>query len=215
MGKLRIHNLNHNIREAGLEEISLALDKAERHIVERIPWPQFSYKPRVSFSIAYDQNVILLKYFVQENFIRMECYSDNGPVYQDSCVEFFIAFDDEEGYYNLEFNCTGACMVGFGGGRIDRKLIDERLLRNIRRLSVIKSLRDHGRQFFNWELTLVIPSEIFAYSNIENLKERHCRANFYKCGDKLPEPHFLAWKNVEAATPDFHLPEFFGTVYFT
>src|SRR5262249_45434853 len=104
---------------------------------------------------------------------------------------------------------------GFGSGRTDRKLIDENLLSDIRRLSVIKCFRDHERQFFDWELTLVIPCEIFAYSNISNLKERCCRANFYKCGDKLPEPHFLAWRNVKAATPDFHLPEYFGSIYFT
>src|SRR5215470_18595945 len=98
MEELRIFNLNRNIRTACLEEISVALDKIERHTVERIPWPEFSYKPQVSFSMAYEQNFILLKYFVQENFIRIQCHSDNGPVYQDSCVEFFIAFDNEEEY---------------------------------------------------------------------------------------------------------------------
>ena len=214
MEKLTVSNLNHDIHEASLEEISQALNGIERHALERIPWPAFSYKPRVAFSMAYAENAILLKYFVQEKAMRVLFQTDNSPVHQDSCVEFFVAFDNEEKYYNLEFNCTGACIGGFGKNRKERKLLDKKFLSKIRRLSVIKSCREGEGALFDWELTLVIPSEIFSYSNITHLKDRRCRVNFYKCGDELPEPHFLAWKNVKAETPDFHLPESFGTMHF-
>jgi hypothetical protein len=46
------------------------------------------------------------------------------------------------------------------------------------------------------------------------LKGKTCRANFYKCGDDLPEPHFLSWNNIIADKPDFHLPQYFGTLTF-
>jgi hypothetical protein len=214
MGKLRVPHLSYDIEEATLQEISVALDTIERHAIERIPWPVFSYKPQVSFCIAYAGNAILLKYFVQEKAIRALCQTDNSPVHQDSCVEFFIAFDDDDEYYNLEFNCTGACLFGFGKTKTERELIDEQVVSKIRRLCVIESSRDGERNLFDWELTIVIPMEAFTYNKITHLKDRQCKVNFYKCGDKLPDPHFLAWEHVEAASPDFHLPEFFGIMHF-
>jgi len=214
MEKLSVPNLSYNMKEVTLQEISMAMNKTKRHAIERIPWPVFSYKPRVSFSIAHADNAILLKYFVQEKAIRALCLADNSPVHQDSCVEFFIAFDNDEEYYNLEFNCTGACLFGYGKGKEGRQLIHEQMVNKIRRLCVIESFRDGKKNLFEWELTLVIPMEVFDYHHITHLKDRHCKVNFFKCGDKLPEPHFLAWENVKAATPDFHLPEFFGSMHF-
>ena len=38
------------------------------------------------------------------------------------------------------------------------------------------------------------------------------KANFYKCGDKLPVPHFLSWKPINVPAPDFHLPCFLETL---
>jgi hypothetical protein len=212
--ELEVPYLKNIGKETLIKEISVVLNKVERHDVQNMPWPEFSYKPRVSFSIAYAENAILLKYFVQENSIRILYQMDNSPVHQDSCVEFFIAFDDDEEYYNLEFNCTGTCLFGFGKSRTARQLIRELVINKIRRLGVIESSRERERNLIDWELTLVIPLEVFIYHEITHLKDRHCKVNFYKCGDKLPEPHFLAWKSVEAASPDFHLPEFFGRMHF-
>ncbi len=38
------------------------------------------------------------------------------------------------------------------------------------------------------------------------------KANVYKCGDNLSKPHFLSWNPIHHPTPNFHLPEFFGTL---
>ena len=46
------------------------------------------------------------------------------------------------------------------------------------------------------------------------LDGRTMRANFYKCGDLLPRPHFLSWNAISLPRPDFHCPEFFGTLRF-
>ncbi len=40
------------------------------------------------------------------------------------------------------------------------------------------------------------------------------KANFYKCGDELQTPHFLSWNPIEIEKPDFHRPDFFGTLRF-
>ena len=38
------------------------------------------------------------------------------------------------------------------------------------------------------------------------------RGNFYKCGDKTDVAHYGMWNPVLTPTPDFHRPEFFGTL---
>ena len=40
------------------------------------------------------------------------------------------------------------------------------------------------------------------------------KANFYKCGDKLQTPHFLSWNRIDLPSPNFHRPDFFGTLEF-
>jgi hypothetical protein len=214
MEKLNVPQINSLKREHNLREISTQLDRLVRHPIEEMPWPRFSYKPRVSFAIAHCGDAILLKYFVQEHAIRIVHHTVNSPVHEDSCVEFFISFGEEETYYNLEFNCIGTCLFGFGKSRSDRQLITEEAVNKIRRMAVIESSVEGGENLVNWHLTLVMPMEIFVHHRIGFLKERNCRVNFYKCGDGLPEPHFLSWKVVKAAAPDFHLPKYFGAVHF-
>jgi hypothetical protein len=203
-----LKDINAGVR---MEDVSLALDKTERYIIQRSPWPEFAYTPQVSFSIAHAGDRILLKYFVQEKAMRITHHTDNSPVYEDSCVEFFIAFGNNEEYYNLEFNGEGICLLGFGKNRSDRKPVGQDIIRRIRRLAIIKN---DPAGTINWQLALVIPVGIFIYHGIDSLKKMHCKVNFYKCGDKLPEPHFLSWRDIRAAVPDFHLPEFFGDAYF-
>jgi hypothetical protein len=50
--------------------------------------------------------------------------------------------------------------------------------------------------------------------NITSLSDKKYRGNFYKCGDNLPRPHFLAWNNIQSEEPNFHLSAFFGDLLF-
>ena len=214
MEKLNVSFLDSASKEVALQEISFILDNFERNLIEVAPWPDFTYKPKASFSIGYNLDCIFLKFFVTENSVRAMHRSSNEPVSEDSCVEFFISFDSDKTYYNLEFNCLGTCLAGYGSSRTGRTLIPEKFIRNIRRLSVIKSHHDSEMPMVNWELTIMIPFDVFIYHQITSLKTHHCRANFFKCGDGLPERHFLAWRKITAESPDFHLPQFFGQMYF-
>jgi hypothetical protein len=197
-----------------IQEISFHLNKLERHPLEHMLWSEASYKPRIVFSIAYSDASIFLKYYVQEKAIRITHNTDNSPVYQDSCVEFFISFNNEKEYYNLEFNCIGTCAFEFGKGKLDRQSIPREVTSKIKRQSIVESRVEDEIAVINWELTLVIPLEAFIYHPITSLKGFQCKGNFYKCGDALPEPHFLAWQEIQNETPNFHLPEFFGNMQF-
>jgi|SRR5215203_1227741 len=197
-----------------LKEVSEKLDGLQRYAIDQVPWPLYPYLPDAKFSIAYTNDAILLKYFVEENSIRICCHTTNGAVHEDSCVEFFIMFDGEAEYYNLEFNCIGICSAAFGKSRDERELLSAQSISRIKRLSQIKGCVEEDKQQVSWQLTLVIPMDTFIHHGISDLKNKNCKVNFYKCGDALPNPHFLSWKQIVADSPDFHLPQFFGEMQF-
>lgn len=214
MNILEASFLDHADKEDSMQQLSGLLDGLVKNKIENAPWPSYSYMPEAFFSLGYTDHSILIKYFVREKFIRAKYKADNDPVYEDSCVEFFISFNEEDDYYNFEFNCIGACLLGFGKDRTERKFLPEHLIQKIKHLTYIKNSCESGNDIFEWELTIMIPFEVFSYHHLKSLKGQTAKVNFFKCGDELPEPHFLAWKNIIAASPNFHLPQFFGTMQF-
>ena len=193
-----------------LTDISQLLDKQKKHLINFVPWAQFDDKPKVEFSIAHDGYAVLLKYYVEETETLARFTQPNQPVYRDSCVEFFIAFD-ESGYYNLEFNSLGTCLGGHGADRDHREEQPAALLKTIQALPEKKS---EDGALSKWSLTLVIPVSVFRFDPVTSLHEKKCRVNFYKCGDDLKKKQYLAWSNIDWPTPNFHLPQFFGEAEF-
>jgi hypothetical protein len=210
MHELLVHHCKDFLSASVIEDISNYMDRVEQQSLRFVPWKTYNYKPSVHFSIAYAEDAIFLKFYVVESSIRAAVSKINGPVSEDSCVEFFISFD-ETGYYNLEFNCIGTALVGFGKDRNHRALIPESFVRNIRILSQISSM---GHEI-SWQLTVVLPFTVFLFHPLKSLDGKSHRGNFFKCGDSLPQPHFLSWSDIEAPQPDFHLPCFFGKLDFT
>lgn len=141
---------------------------------------------------------------MQYQFVEPGFHVDKG-----SCVEFFISFD-EEGYYNLEWNAIGACKLNYGKTRNNRLAVADELIQTINYLSAIQNTSEGVR----WELTLLISGKVFSQHELTFFSGRVCRANFYKCGDDLPTPHFLCWNKIESFEPDFHVPECFGEISF-
>ncbi len=197
-----------------IDDLSLKLDVGPRNGIETIPWLLYSYKPEVFFAVGYCDSCVCLKFYVSEKFARAIYSNPNEPVYKDSCVEFFISFEDEEEYYNFEFNCAGTCLLGFGKERADRKLLSKEIISLIGHQALLKPARSPDANI-GWELTIKIPFKVFYYHNINTLAGKRCRVNFFKCGDELPEPHFLVWNNIKTNQPDFHVPAFFGSMEFS
>jgi hypothetical protein len=200
-----------NISGHDLARISGLLDLYPKQPIGNLLWSINGYKPDVNFILAYTNNSMLLKYAVKEESICAVYRQINDPVYKDTCVEAFIAFDGK-GYYNLEFNCLGTALVGFGAGKEDRINVNPKLVNCIKTHHAIKT--PGSGLLIEWELTLDIPFAVFEHHHITSLNNQACKANFYKCGDELPEPHFLSWNNIIYPHPNFHLPEFFGDVKF-
>ena len=198
-----------NEKHTDLLATSSVLNQQNKHAIDCLNWPAFPYKPSVFFSMAYTNDALLLKYFVQEKFAIATVTNTNGDVYKDSCVEVFLSFDKKH-YYNLEFNCKGVARVEYGRERKDRTFLPVDVVQQIK--TVVSSTRQGAETA--WELTVVIPFTVFIYDAIDSLSGKTIRGNFYKCGDELPLPHFLSWSPIQSHEPDFHLPQFFGKIMF-
>ena len=197
-----------------IEEVELLMDSLPKHYLDNQPWPEFKTNCQTSFSVAHSGRAILLKYFVQEDLIKVAMHNTNEQVHRDNCVEFFIGFEQGKEYYNIEINCMGICSMAYGDGRSNRTTLQEELIKKIQTTILIKSAPVVASTNFQWEITMIIPMEVFAYDNLKSFRDQTAVANFFKCGDDLPAPHYLTWNTIDAKTPDFHLPEFFGELEF-
>jgi hypothetical protein len=169
----------------------------------------------VRFSIRHDGSSIYLYYQVEEPQVRAVNTAINSPVWEDSCVEFFLAFGGDDGYYNFEINAIGTVLGAFGIDRHKRFHLADSLLMQIETTPSLerKPIENLEQRTF-WSMQLIIPIRVFHFSHVKSLSGLDANANFYKCGDKLKQPHFLSWKPVLSSTPDFHTPKYFGQLYF-
>ncbi|MBR5235855.1 MAG: carbohydrate-binding family 9-like protein [Clostridia bacterium] len=126
------------------------------------------------------------------------------PVCTDSCMEFFIAPDeDDEHYMNFEINPLGTLYVSHALNRYEIKFLsDDESIFDIK--SVIT--KDE------WQLSYKIPFS-FLLKYFKKIGPK-MRGNFYKCGEHAHIPHYATWSPITCEKPDFHRPEFFGTLSF-
>lgn len=195
-----------------VEDISAMLDTYERRQIKHAPWSAGAKQPQASFAVAYNADGIYLKYYVTEHTLKAEYSRFNDPVFEDSCVEFFIAFDEDTKYYNLEFNCMGTSRAQYGQHKTGRTFVPVSLLKTISHQTLI---RNNTIGNIQWELTLCIPKILFKFHPDLSLENSRARVNFFKCGDGLPEPHYLCWNKIEAQSPEFHLSQFFKEINFS
>ena len=229
-------NLSSEINDRGTEterssykraaEIGAAMDEAgvEYNWIDVAQWPERNngYKPEVRFRIAYSQQMLFIEYYVKEANIKA-LYSEDkeSKPFKDSCCEFFFSPECNNNYYNMELNCIGKGTFAFRrGGRKGPKIAyGEEIMKRIFRYSTLgeapieTSVKENG-ELFEWKLTVAIPLECFTETPMNELKGKTMRANFYKCGDDMPKPHFLTWNRIELDKPDFHTPDFFGALHF-
>ncbi len=210
---LTVKKLNEQVSDAA--QVAAALDKA--HIpfqkIDTVNWAEFPYRPDVEFRAAHTGDNLLLNYRVTEEAVRAAAAADNGPVWEDSCVEFFASFDDKN-YQNIECNCAGTILSAVGPDREHRQPAPAELLAAVKRHSTLD--KDHlpSGGPVAWEVALIVPVKTYFASGLKSFSGVNARGNFYKCGDKLPTPHFLSWNKIDVANPDFHRPEFFGDIHF-
>ena len=212
MKRLLIQRFGWNDLKA--EELPLKFDEVNIpfHQISVVNWESHSYCPEASFRIAHNGEVIFLNFRVNEADIKAVCKNDNGRIWEDSCVEFFISFDNKS-YYNIECNCIGKILISKGAERRNRIPLPEDLLKRIDRWASLGNLPVENLSGY-WEVSLIIPKEIFFPEITNTFNNIEAKGNFYKCGDRLQTPHYLSWNPIHTERPDFHRPEFFGQIIF-
>lgn len=185
------------------------------HPIGVVNWKEYPYKPEVSFRIAHTGKEILLHYKVKEASVRAVADKDNGRVWEDACVEFFVSPDGDNTYYNFECNCIGKLLIQGGVVNKPRPTASPEVLAMVKRWSSLGSEPFEERiGECSWELTMVIPVTAFFKHSLHSLSGKKMKGNFYKCGDKLQTPHFLSWSPINLERPMFHCPRFFGMLSF-
>jgi len=175
---------------------------------------KFPYAPGVVFRMFHTGAFLALRFDVAERYTAARIDRDNGEVWTDSCVEFFIA-PDRESYYNFETNCIGRMLLGFKRPETGEEHAAPQTLGAVRRIPTLPAAPFAEREGDNrWSMTLLIPPRALFGHRIDDWSGLEARANLYKCGDKLSHPHFLSWRPIESERPDFHRPEFFDTLKF-
>ncbi len=183
---------------------SSAWDRAQVGHICTEPWPGYTgfSAPETEFRVLRDAEGLWVRFRTREHNLRAEVTQQNGAVCRDSCVEFFVSPDaDDQRYMNFEINPRGVMHIGLGEARQGRMLIEEE-----RSIFRVESDERDG----DWSICCYIPDSFLLryFGQISPV----CRANFYKCGDCTDHPHYAVWNPVKTEKPDYHRPEFFGTL---
>ena len=181
----------------------------EPHQIANVNWQEYPYSPEVTFRMAYSDKVLAILFEVTEDHVRAQAMNNNGPVWEDSCVEFFVKNQSGTHYTNFEMNCVGTMLAASRTSRHDAVHFDDGKMAQIRRITSLphKIIDSRGTGQSWWGIE-VIPFEIMGFEQ----KPQKLEANLYKCGDKCDQPHFLSWSPIGLPSPNFHCPEFFGTI---
>ena len=188
--------------------------EAAKTYIDTVCWPgEYPYMPDAAVSIARSASHIVIWYRVNGLDLRAKAMEDNGPVWEDSCCEFFVGVPGDGTYCNFEMNCIGTVLASKRKSREEFTLFTEEQLGRIRRFSSLERREyDESGDIFSWRAAVCIPLELIGLDGTR--LPDSVRANFYKCADKTAHPHFLSWNPVEVPQPDFHRPEFFGKLEF-
>lgn len=185
--------------------------------IDNVNWKDnFPKFLRVNIHAAHDEERLFLLYNVFGEMLRTVCISDFDPVWEDSCVEFFAQRDNETNVYrNFECNANGVLLASLHQNREESvKFSTEEMASVFRNANITHRYEKTGIQVSDWSLYLEIPKKLLGFAREESLSQKILKANFYKCGDLTPEPHFLSWNPIRTPKPNFHIPQFFGQLNF-
>lgn len=160
--------------------------------------------------VCWDEENLYVRMKTKEKDIRAECTGRLDHVCDDSCLEFFFRPTEDLRYFNVEINPNCCMYLGYGSG-----------IRNLVRLVV----RDPAVTFApkaertedGWEVRYKFPFAFIKqfFPEFEAKEGAVMYANFYKCGDKTPHPHYFLWKFVtDKPESSFHSPAEFGKLIF-
>lgn len=200
--------------ETVFDRIKLLLEKGAMAVIDQVNWRDlYPGELPVNVRAAHDGEVLYLYYTIKGEAVSAQHRNDFDPVWKDSCVEFFMQRVGDIHYRNFECNILGALLAARHETRESAEQLTEEVT-SIFRFATINHHYLEGRELSDWSLYLEIPKKAMGFDTGESLSGHKIRANFYKCGDETPEPHYISWSPINLPNPDFHVPHFFGLLEF-
>lgn len=210
MKKLKVPCQNISHYETLPEKVKYLNEAGAEAQINEVNWKnEFPKLLPVSVRVAHNGEKIFLLYSVTGEQLRAVNTNDFGSVWEDSCVEFFMQKEGDRTYRNFECNVLGALLAAHHEDRNTSERLTEHMP-SVVRFSNIKHRYENGKQVSDWTMYLEIPKKALGFAENESLHGKNIRANFYKCGDETPEPHYISWNSINLPSPDFHVPQFFG-----
>ena len=79
-----------------------------KYIINQVNWPgEYPYCPEASVEVKNDHEWLYLHFRVKGEQLRAVTTADQGPVWEDSCVEFFVKEPDSP-YYRGKTRGSGS-----------------------------------------------------------------------------------------------------------
>ena len=213
-----IIRLNHGIKIDG------NWDKPEWERIKSIGINNFirnnpEFRPLVQAKMMYDSDNVYVIFRVQDQNVRSITTEINGSVWKDSAVEFFFSPNSEFplNFFNLEVNCGGTPLLEYNPNpRIGPKPVPEDIKKIEIGHSLPKIVDPEISGPLTWTVEYRIPLDMLEnYSKISRPKKGVIwKANFYKIAEITSNPHYATWSPINHPKPQFHLPQYFGTLKF-
>lgn len=183
-------------------------DTLPKAYIENYPWGR-EYTP-----VSYGQITLVKSKGIAVKLTSFEINPKsvykyyNDPVFKDSCLEFFVSFNNKSPLYmNFETNSNGAFLAAVRTERKNKTPIDKIIdIKDI----VIKGVREADRWYTVFLLPFGVIEKLFGIGESAFVKGYTFKGNFYKCGDETEIPHYGCHYNINLASTDFHCPKFFG-----
>ena len=158
------------------------------------------------FQACHDVSSLYLRMEAEESPVHATLIGPLDQVCRDSCLEFFFAPDSGDRYFNFELNPLGTLCLGFGTGRSARV---RQVPKDLEQFQIEPFLTPKG-----WGVSFAVPADFVRLYFPGFTLSGEAAANFYKCGDDTPVPHYLAWSPMTSSAPDFHRRQDFGRLVF-
>lgn len=151
----------------------------------------------------------ICKLSCEETNPYVQYYNDGEAVYKDSAMEFFVSFDSNLGYINLETNSVPARLQQYSKTLTSRVSVFDTIPNGIK----VEAAREGDYWTLLIRLTLDDIAKLYpTFDQSKFTSGFEFTGNFYKIGTNPTTNlrHYGMWKEVGGTSPNFHQPADFG-----
>ena len=168
--------------------------------INNFNWDKSMTTPVTTAKLLWSEEGIHVRMTTDEKPLLARVTEQNGDVYADSCMEFFIQPNiNDERYLNFEFNAFGTNYLSI---RRDRHTYE--FCKYGKKDLNVKSKVNDGE----WVLMFTVPFSML--NDIFGTYTDEMRGNLYKCCEDKAPAHWASYYPIDTPAPDFHCPKFFG-----